>query len=226
MNEAGGPGKRFTIKPRFTVLACGAVENARLLLASNDMMKAGVGNQNDMVGRFFADHPIPRDVATMVLFGGPVSSLYWNTNDINATTTIGSGSVVRAVLSPTPGFLREQHLMGSLTTVESPVALDEAGTAAVVATAQALGVDAGGAHAYTLGVGMELLPDPDRRITLGGERDGLGMPRPSLNVTISDADFLLYRKVLRELGRQLLTSRLGMLKLNYRDHDGWMRGMT
>ncbi len=226
MNEAGGAGRRFTIRPRFTVLACGAVENARLLLASNDVMKPGIGNQNDMVGRFFADHPIPRDVATMVLFGGPVSTLYWNTNDINATTTIGDGSLVRAVFSPTPAYIREQHLMGSLTTVENPVRLDEAGTAAVVATAQALGVDASEAHAYTLGVGMELLPDPDRRLTLSAERDGLGMPRPSLNVTISDADFLLYRKVLRELGRQLLAARLGMLKLNYRDHDGWMRGMT
>ena len=223
---AGGAGKRFTIRPRFTVLACGAIENARMLLASNDVAKAGVGNQNDMVGRFFADHPIPRDVATMVLFGGPVSTLYWNANDVNKTTTIADGSVVRAVFSPTPGFLREQHLMGSLTTVEDPVSLDDAGTAAVVATAQALGVDAGSAHAYTLGVGMELLPDPDRRLTLSGERDGLGMPRPALNVTVSDADFLLYRKVLREMGRQLLASKLGMLKLNYRDHDGWMHGMT
>ncbi|MBV9548817.1 MAG: GMC family oxidoreductase [Alphaproteobacteria bacterium] len=226
VTEMGGAGKRFTVKPRVIVLACGAIENARLLLASNDVMPAGVGNQNDLVGRFFADHPIPRDVATLVLFGGPVSSLYWNTNDINATTTIGDGSLVRAVFSPTESFIRGQHLMGSLTTVENPVKLDEVGTAAVVTTAQALGVDASDAHAYLLGVGLELLPDPERRVTLSGERDGLGMPRTALNVTISDADFLLYRKVLRELGRQLLASRLGMLRLSYRDRGGWMGGMT
>src|SRR5262249_46346151 len=52
-------GNRFTVKPRFTVIAAGAMENARLLLASNDVMSTGVGNGNDMVGRFFADHPIP-----------------------------------------------------------------------------------------------------------------------------------------------------------------------
>jgi choline dehydrogenase-like flavoprotein len=226
LTEAGGAGKRFTVKPRFTVLACGAIENARLLLASDDVMKAGVGNQNDMVGRFFADHPIPRDVATMVMFGGGISPLYWNTNDINSTTTLADSSLVRAVFSPTPGFLREQHLMGSLTTVENPVTLDEAATAAVVATAQALDVDASDAHAYTLGCGLELLPDPERRLTLSGERDGLGMPRLNLNVTISDADFLLYHKTLQELGRQLLASKLGMLRLNYRDREGWMSGMT
>ncbi|HEY1961755.1 MAG TPA: hypothetical protein VGG69_05010, partial [Rhizomicrobium sp.] len=62
-------GNRFTVKPRHIVVACGGIENARLLLASNDVAPAGVGNDSDLVGRFFADHAIPRDTATMVLFG-------------------------------------------------------------------------------------------------------------------------------------------------------------
>ena len=36
-------GNRFTVKPRFTVLACGGMENVRLLLSSNDVMKTGIG---------------------------------------------------------------------------------------------------------------------------------------------------------------------------------------
>jgi choline dehydrogenase-like flavoprotein len=226
LDAAGAPGKRFTVKPRFTVLACGAMENARLLLASSDVAAAGVGNQNDLVGRFFADHPIPRDVATLVLFEGPVSPLYWNTNDVNATTTIADGSLVRAVFSPSQDFIRRQHLLGSLTTVENPVKLDEAATAAVVATAQALGVDASNGRAYTMGVGLEMAPDPDRRLTLTADRDALGMPRLTLNTTLPQGRFLLYEKVLRELGRQLLASGTGMLRLNYHDRDGWMHGMT
>jgi choline dehydrogenase-like flavoprotein len=39
------------------LLACGGIENARLLLASNRVASAGVGNQHDLVGRFFMDHP-------------------------------------------------------------------------------------------------------------------------------------------------------------------------
>jgi choline dehydrogenase-like flavoprotein len=39
------------------VLACGGIENARLLLASNRVVSAGLGNQRDLVGRFFMDHP-------------------------------------------------------------------------------------------------------------------------------------------------------------------------
>ncbi len=63
-------GNRLTVKPRYVVLAAGAMETARLMLASNEVMAAGVGNGNDLVGRFFADHPIPRDVATLVCSTG------------------------------------------------------------------------------------------------------------------------------------------------------------
>jgi choline dehydrogenase-like flavoprotein len=39
------------------VLACGAIENARLLLASNSVEQDGIGNQFDQVGRYFMEHP-------------------------------------------------------------------------------------------------------------------------------------------------------------------------
>lgn len=45
------------IKAKVVILCCGGIENARLLLASNRTLKCGVGNQNDMVGRFLMDHP-------------------------------------------------------------------------------------------------------------------------------------------------------------------------
>ncbi|WP_428425495.1 FAD-dependent oxidoreductase [Methylibium sp.] len=50
-------GRRFTVEARQFVLACGGIENARLLLASNKAQAAGLGNANDLVGRYFADHP-------------------------------------------------------------------------------------------------------------------------------------------------------------------------
>jgi choline dehydrogenase-like flavoprotein len=50
-------GKRFEVKAKIVVLACGGIENARLLLASNRIVLNGVGNANDLVGRFLMDHP-------------------------------------------------------------------------------------------------------------------------------------------------------------------------
>lgn len=39
------------------VLACGGIENARLLLLSSRVQSTGLGNGNDFVGRYFMDHP-------------------------------------------------------------------------------------------------------------------------------------------------------------------------
>jgi choline dehydrogenase-like flavoprotein len=50
-------GRRFAVRARYFVLATGGIENARLLLASNRVQSTGLGNGNDMVGRYFMDHP-------------------------------------------------------------------------------------------------------------------------------------------------------------------------
>lgn len=50
-------GKRIAVSARHFVLATGGIENARLLLASNKVHAAGLGNGNDLVGRYFMDHP-------------------------------------------------------------------------------------------------------------------------------------------------------------------------
>ncbi|MFQ6023081.1 MAG: FAD-dependent oxidoreductase [Acidiferrobacterales bacterium] len=50
-------GNKFWVVAKLFVLATGGIENARLLLLSNKVQKTGLGNQNDLVGRFFTDHP-------------------------------------------------------------------------------------------------------------------------------------------------------------------------
>jgi choline dehydrogenase-like flavoprotein len=49
-------GKVNHVKARAFVLACGGIENARLLLASKTQCPAGLGNDQDLVGRFFHEH--------------------------------------------------------------------------------------------------------------------------------------------------------------------------
>jgi choline dehydrogenase-like flavoprotein len=48
---------KFWIEAKMFILAAGGIENARLLLISNKVERNGLGNQNDLVGRFFMEHP-------------------------------------------------------------------------------------------------------------------------------------------------------------------------
>ena len=211
-------GNRFTVRPKVTVLATGAMENARLLLGSNDVVAAGVGNASDMVGRFFADHPIPRDCATLVVFDGRLAPFYFNGSTVR-------GAILRATFSPTEAYQRANRMPASLTTVENEVQLDELGRAAVATTAGALGVDAGSAKAFSIGCGLELAPDPNRRLVLTGEKDALGVPRLKLEMRVADSNFAHYRETMKELGRQLLAARTGMIRLNQKSHDDWLSVM-
>jgi choline dehydrogenase-like flavoprotein len=50
-------GNEFSIAARIFVLAAGGIENARVLLNSNKVQQNGLGNDHDLVGRFFMEHP-------------------------------------------------------------------------------------------------------------------------------------------------------------------------
>jgi choline dehydrogenase-like flavoprotein len=49
-------GTAFSIIARTYILAAGGIENARLLLVSNGVERAGLGNRHDVVGRYFMEH--------------------------------------------------------------------------------------------------------------------------------------------------------------------------
>ncbi len=56
LHVANPSGVSAIIRPRRAVLAAGAIENARLMLVSNDVEPGGIGNRHDMVGRYLIDH--------------------------------------------------------------------------------------------------------------------------------------------------------------------------
>jgi choline dehydrogenase-like flavoprotein len=99
-------GKRFQVKARTYVLAAGGIETPRLLLLSNRQQSAGLGNQHDLVGRFFMEH--------LHLWAGMVVPDHPNTF---ATTTMYNdvkaihGVAVIAKLALTREALRREKLL-------------------------------------------------------------------------------------------------------------------
>jgi len=50
-------GRHVVVRAAFFVLAAGGLENARLLLVSRRHRVNGIGNEHDLVGRYYMDHP-------------------------------------------------------------------------------------------------------------------------------------------------------------------------
>ncbi len=61
-------GNRFAVRARAHVLAQGGLETPRLLLASNDVQPAGVGNAHDVVGRYYQCH-LAANIGELEVFG-------------------------------------------------------------------------------------------------------------------------------------------------------------
>lgn len=66
-------GKSFKVRAKKFVLAMGGIETTRLLLASNDIHKNGIGNSGDVLGRYYMCH-IAGNVGKLVV-DGPTSDV-------------------------------------------------------------------------------------------------------------------------------------------------------
>lgn len=106
-------GKRMTVAARLFVLACGGIENARLLLASNQVATAGLGNQNDLVGRFFMDHPrlLSGDVIFHEKWSG--NKLYDIKYNYMNTAVSAHGTHIAAQLALTSETLEKERLLNA-----------------------------------------------------------------------------------------------------------------
>ncbi len=65
--------KSFHLRAKRFVIATGGIENARLLLNSRSACPAGLGNENDCVGRYFMNHP--KDHHGMIHLTTPTADL-------------------------------------------------------------------------------------------------------------------------------------------------------
>ena len=77
--------KTGTVRAKVVILACGGLENPRLLLVSNRVQTTGLGNQNDNVGRFFMEHPVVNSGELITLKDSRFLANYGNITIRNGT---------------------------------------------------------------------------------------------------------------------------------------------
>jgi choline dehydrogenase-like flavoprotein len=95
-------GRSHTIKARVVVLAAGGIENARLLLASRDQRRTGIGNENDLVGRYFMEH-IHVGAGHIAANGHPIPTGFYQQSAVDDT-------VIRGAMTPSADALRRTQL--------------------------------------------------------------------------------------------------------------------
>ncbi len=106
-------GKTMTVSARLFVLATGGIENARLLLASNQTMGCGIGNRRGLVGRYFMDHP--RMQAGRVRFapGWSRNKLYDIKYNYQSRAVRAHGQHVAAQLALTPEAMASERVLNA-----------------------------------------------------------------------------------------------------------------
>lgn len=85
------------------ILACGGIENARLLLLSDDVMPAGLCNADDQVGRYFMEHPT---VSAGSIDVADPHSLH----DVFSPGMVG-GRLVETCIAPTPAAMKDLGIL-------------------------------------------------------------------------------------------------------------------
>ncbi len=109
-------GKRFTVTARRYVLATGGIENARLLLLSDDVMPMGLANTHDHVGRYFMEHPTASA-------GTVETATPQKLHDIFSPGLI-SGRLIETCLAPTRAMMEENRILNVAAATRLNVGVD------------------------------------------------------------------------------------------------------
>jgi choline dehydrogenase-like flavoprotein len=188
------PGK---VTARLFILACGGLENPRLLLLANRQNPKGLGNDNDLVGRYFMEHPHTYDALHLYSKDNLISSYGYFEQE-------GAGYIGSVEL--TPEFQRSQGVLSASMTW-LPVEPD-------------IDTKKMGLQVFTVGIQSEQSPNPNSRVSLSDSFDALGQRKLALDWQLQQKDIDTITKavnlLISELGRQQL-ARVKRVALNSQD---------
>lgn len=241
VEAATGEGNRFSVAARAFILAAGGIENARILLASRRAHPRGVGNEHDLVGRFFTEHlhvPVgvlsPRTSLRRVRpFGVQRSGrAAWRPAVALGETVLrqrhllGIGAIFHDAGDPhdltsfadqNPGYDALAFLLKSLLRRELPDRFSHhlrtvlGDPITAARLVRAKLARPPGRQFLVVGQG-EQAPDPDNRVMLSDERDRFGMPKVLLKWRLTGRDLESLREGQRLLAAGLVASGLGDLR--------------
>jgi len=225
-NENGGPVRqvdvgvlpdgRFKVRARIFIVACGGIENARLLLLSENAAGIGLGNEHGLVGRCFMLHLEYASAA--IALKNPYANLLFQTGENGAIyKRVGakrrfvsyislSDQTKRALDLPAMRLRFQYPRLPQIDALRRLVLPQERGGNRMRDLASVIGAGPGltkyvvgrikhGRNmppsplaAIPLRFTAEQLPNPDSRITVGEDRDAFGLRKVVVDWRLSAED--------------------------------------
>jgi choline dehydrogenase-like flavoprotein len=204
-------GTSFRVAARTFVLATGGIENARLLLLSDRVQSAGLGNGHDLVGRYFMEHIYLDAAAELLAHTGAISDFYTSGHWVDGTR-------MRGILGLSPELRRREQLTNYCGVIVEPGSRLLTRLRNTIASVRASSAP----RRYFVKNVMEQVPNPESRVTLGRERDRLGCRRPVLRWRLSSVDKATAHRAHAILGEELERSGIGRMTSSMGgDSDPW-----
>jgi choline dehydrogenase-like flavoprotein len=223
-------GRRWTLPASTVVVCAGAIENARLLLSSDNVAARGLGNENDLVGRFLMDHPR----GTVARFQMKQGKALLNQFGMLRSRATGA-HIYQHGMRLSPAVQRSEQLLNCAVWVREHTAPDDPWDAltrllrregSVRRDLRPLVMNSGllfrslndyfvshkglprKLEAITLEAMCEQRPNPDSRLTLSDRRDQFGMRLPRIDWRVSEEEAHAMSRTAELVGEHL--SRAGL----------------
>lgn len=215
-------GNRFTVTAKRYVLAAGGIEIPRLMLLSRNTHTNGLGNQYDLVGRFFMEHLhfwsgvfVPK---TPALFDK--MALYGGIHRVDDVPVIGKLALTDAVLRHEKLLNQNIQLMPSYMSERFnflPLSGNGLGTQVQNIYRKVRGrvgkILGREIKVFRLANMVEQVPNPDSRVSLMDEKDALGQNRAQLDWQVTDLDIQSAFRTQKLMGKALGQAGLGRIQV-------------
>lgn len=205
--------QRFTIRAKRYVLAAGGIENARLLLLSRDTIPAGLGNQRDLVGRFFMQHP-HAEVGRLYSFGS-IAPFQLFTPHMN-TGKITLNQPISYNITPSDAAMRRYSLLNSSLAILNIQQCRDWNPVppAVNWMRTVFKKERDMLYHMSLYMRSAQIPNPDSRVMLSDKaKDAFGLPVTHLHWQLTEKDWQSIRHVTLLLSKSVAAQKSGVIRL-------------
>jgi choline dehydrogenase-like flavoprotein len=221
---AAADNRRWVLPASVAVLCAGGVENARLLLSSDNVVPHGLGNDKDLVGRFLMDHLRGPVGIYQLKEAGAVLEQF-----ANFRARSPGGNIYQHGMRLSPTIQRKERLLNCSSWIHGYTEpgvrpglrsmLANSGHLAYVAARHVIARRPIPRRITEIGLAAmcEQVPNPESRVTLSGRRDRLGMKISRIDWRVSEEEARTMRRM-----AELMIDQLSRMGLNLPKLERWV----